>query len=73
MRRSEYESYAVDLAESEVGGDILGFVYKDGRICRYNKATNDFVVSRKETGVKTLHKPTDGIKKYLREERMSRL
>ena len=62
-----YQQKALELAQSAVGGDILGYKAKDGAIVRYNKATNDFAKAY-STGIATYYKPSDGMKYYQRDK-----
>ncbi|MBR2214641.1 MAG: hypothetical protein IJ849_02645 [Selenomonadaceae bacterium] len=60
----QYEEKAVALAESAVGGDILGHIDKDGVVIRYDICSNDFVKGRPAKGIFTMFKPSDGIRYY---------
>lgn len=43
-----YEEAADKLAKTPVGGDILGYVRRDGRYAKYKKSTKEFVVYKIE-------------------------
>ncbi|GHV57418.1 hypothetical protein FACS1894216_21940 [Synergistales bacterium] len=57
-------SKAHSLIQKPVGGDILGYQTKDGKIVRYDKATNDFVSGDPSRGVATMMKLTDGENRF---------
>lgn len=62
-----YLGRAIELAQKPVGGDITGYVRKDGKsFVRYNKATNEYVIAvvGSEGGIITLFKPTNGEKYF---------
>lgn len=63
--KEQYQQRALELIEMPVGGNILGHVDKEGVIIRYDKETNDFVKGVIEKGIRTMFKPTDGIKYYM--------
>ena len=68
ISKEEYQKNAVELAESPVGGNILGYKSKDGYICRYNTESNDYVKADINKGVRTMFKP-DSKEEYFREQK----
>ena len=62
--KEQYAQRALELAQSEVGGDIDGYKATKGSnansIVRYDKITNDWVRAYPSTGVATLFKPNNG-------------
>ena len=64
LTMEQYVATAVKLAESPVGGDILGHIDKDGVVIRYNRKTNDFVKADIKKGIRTMFKPKIGINYY---------
>ena len=50
----QYKQKALDLIQSEVGGDILGYRTDGGKIVRWNKATNDYATAWLDGDIKTM-------------------
>lgn len=66
LTMEQYVATAVKLAESPVGGDILGHIDKNDDVIRYNVKTNDFVKASLTKGIRTMFKPDEGFKYYQR-------
>ena len=66
----QYEERALDLVQSSVGGDIVGYKNKHDQVIRYDKKRNDFVKGHPQKGVFTMFKPDDGAEYF---ERMKKL
>lgn len=65
LTKEQYEKRGVQLAESAADGkNILGYKTKEGHICRYDVAKNDYVKADINKGLRTLFKPDEGIKYY---------
>lgn len=63
-----YIKRAIKLAQTPVGGDVIGYARKDGMsFVRYNKATNDYVIAKvgSRGGIVTMFKPKRGESYYL--------
>lgn len=58
--KKDYESKAIKLLESSVGGNIKGHIDAHGNIIRYDTEKNDFAKGNPNKGVKTLFKPNEG-------------
>lgn len=58
--KEQYEKRAVELAEMPVGNGIRGYKTKEGYICRYDVAKNDYVKADVVKGIRTMFKPEDG-------------
>ena len=56
MTKEEYGKLALDLAESPVGGDILGHINNENQIVRFNKKTGLFVKGDPNIGIATCFK-----------------
>ena len=67
MTMEEYLTKAQELINSPIGGDIEGFVSKNGYIFRYNKATNEFATAKPNGIIETLYRPERGMT-YWREQ-----
>lgn len=65
----QYVERAVKLAEMSVGGDILGHIDKEYQIIRYDCEENDFVKADLNKGIRTLFKPMEGIKYYIKQRK----
>ena len=50
----QYKQKALDLIQSEVGGDIMGYRTEGGKIVRWNKATNDYATAWLDGNIKTM-------------------
>ena len=72
--KKDYLKVALELVQSEVGGDIYGHLNKDGHVVRYDAAHNDFVKGDPSKGVFTMFKPVEGKAYYdsVREEDLER-
>ena len=57
------------LAEMPVGGDILGHIDKNNQIIRYDCKENDFVKADLNKSIRTLFKPMEGIKYYIKQRK----
>lgn len=64
--KEQYEARAVELAEMPCGKGILGYRSKDGRICRYDTKTNDYVKANINDGAVTMYKPKEGLRYFNR-------
>ena len=54
MTVEQYKTKALDLLQSDIGGDIDGFETKNGKTVRYNKATHDYAVGIEGTEITTM-------------------
>jgi pyocin large subunit-like protein len=61
MTKDIYLKRAKNLLNSDVGGDIDGFVSKDGWVFRYNKRTNEFATAKPDGTIETLFRPKEGM------------
>jgi phage-related protein (TIGR01555 family) len=59
MTKDQYAKRAHELVISPVGGSIMGYRTASGKVVRYDKETNDFVVGF-DAGVGTMFKPKRG-------------
>ena len=50
-----------------VGNGILGYKTKEGYICRYDTAKNDYVKADLNKGIRTMFKPDEGMVYYKKE------
>lgn len=67
--QEEYLQKARELINSSIGGDIEGFVSKNGKwTYRYNKATNEFAIGREEGAISTFYRPEEGITYWINEK-----
>ena len=57
----DYILRATELLNSSIGGNILGFTGKTGRVYRYDKSMNDYAVGSKGGRILTLFKPVEGM------------
>lgn len=64
----QYEQRALELIQMPCGNGILGYLGKDGKLCRYDSIRNDYVVGRPDRGIYTMFKPTRGIAYYREKE-----
>lgn len=69
LTMEQYVERAVKLAEMPVGGDILGHIDKNNQIIRYDCKENDFVKADLNKGIRTLFKPIEGIKYYIKQRK----
>lgn len=60
ISKEQYQTKAVELAESGMDEDILGYLTKEGYICRYNRKTNDYVKADVDKGIRTMFRPDEG-------------
>lgn len=65
--KEQYAKRAVELAEMPVGNGILGYKTKEGYICRYDTAKNDYVKADLNKGIRTMFKPDEGMVYYKKE------
>lgn len=61
MKIEEYLRKAQELINSPIGGNIEGFVSKNGYTFRYNKVTNEFATAKPNGIIETIYRPTDGL------------
>jgi len=61
ITKEEYLKRSKELLNSKVGGNIDGFVSKDGTVFRYNAATNEFATAKADGTIETLFRPKNGI------------
>jgi hypothetical protein len=61
MSTTKYLNKARELINSPIGGDIQGFISKNGYTFRYNVVTNEFATANPDGFIETLYKPTRGI------------
>ena len=64
--KEQYAARALELAEMPVGNGILGYKTKEGHICRYDAAKNDYVKADINKGIRTMFKPDEGKEYYQR-------
>lgn len=57
----QYLNKARSLLNSQVKGDIDGFVSKEGWVFRYNTRTNELATAKPDGTIETLFRPKDGI------------
>jgi len=67
ITKDAYLKRAGDLLGREPGGNILGAARANGDILRYNIRTNEFAVGTAEGTIRTLFRPTEGLKYWLRQ------
>jgi RHS repeat-associated protein len=65
ITKAAYLKRASTLLDSDIGGDIYGFVRKNGDILRYNRRTNEFAAQTADGRIKTLFRPKDGLNYWL--------
>ena len=65
MTMQEYLKKTQDLLNSPIGGDIEGFVSKNGYTFRYNKVTNEFATAKPNGTIETLYRPERGLEYWL--------
>lgn len=68
ITKEQYEITGLKLAESSVGGNIIGHADKYGNVIRYDISKNYFAKGNPEKGLKTFMKPKNG-RKYYDEQR----
>ncbi|MVT07966.1 DUF6443 domain-containing protein [Chitinophaga tropicalis] len=69
ISKAAYYSRAIRLAESEVGGNIMGFTSKKGWIFRFNSATEEFLTVHPSGYIETFFRPEEGLKYFLNQIR----
>lgn len=57
LTKRQYNDYALELVQSAIGDDILGYKTNSGAIVRYKVTSNDFVKGYPNSGIATLFKP----------------
>ncbi|WP_439415072.1 hypothetical protein [Larkinella sp. GY13] len=62
-----YYNRAVKLAESQVGGKIMGFTSKQGWTFRFNKVTGEFLTTHPNGHIETFFRPKSGIDYFLKQ------
>jgi RHS repeat-associated protein len=67
ITKTAYLKRAQDLLGRDVGGDILGHVRANGDVLRYNARTNEFAVGAADGTIRTLFRPSGGMKYWLDE------
>ena len=69
----EYDDYAMNLVQSAVSKDILGYKTADGAVVRYRVSSNDFVKGYPKGGIATMYKPrgdgSKGLEYYKRKKK----
>ena len=65
MTAEEYNRRALDLVQSPVSKDVLGYKTMDGAVVRYRISTNEFVKGYPQGGIATMYKPKGDPKKGL--------
>jgi pyocin large subunit-like protein len=61
ITKDAYLKRAQNVLNSCVGGDIEGFVSKEGWVFRYNTRTNEFATAKIDGTIETLFRPNTGI------------
>lgn len=64
--KEEYAKRALQLIQSQTSDTILGYKTSAGEIVRYDKTTNDFVKGHPDGGIKTMFKPEDEERYFIR-------
>lgn len=67
ISKTAYYNRAVSLAESQVGGKIMGFTSKQGWTFRFNSATGEFLTTHPNGYIETFFRPTGGMDYYLKQ------
>ncbi|CAA7195192.1 hypothetical protein [Chryseobacterium potabilaquae] len=62
-----YYKRAVKLADSNIGGKVVGFVSKQGWTFKYNKATGEFLTIHPKGYIETFFRPKGGMNYYLKQ------
>lgn len=70
ISKTAYYNRAIRLAESQIGGKILGFTSKEGTIFRFNNATGEFVTKNPNGYIETFFRPTEGLTYYLKQVKL---
>lgn len=65
--KETYNETALELVQSAVSEDIVGYRTENGAVVRYQISTNDFVKGYPNRGIATMFKPKDGYKYYMRQ------
>lgn len=66
MTAEEYNRRALDLVQSPVSKDVLGYKTMDGAVVRYRISTNEFVKGYPQGGIATMYKPKGDPKKGIK-------
>lgn len=66
--KEQYEQRALELIQMPCGGGVLGYKTSEGKMCRYDTASNDYVTGNPDRGIYTMFKPIEG-RKYFDERR----
>ncbi len=53
----KYEQEALNLVQSRITDDIIGYKRLDGAVVRYRKSSNDLVIGYPPDGIATMYKP----------------
>lgn len=61
----EYLKKAQNLLNSQIGGNIEGFISHNGWIFKYNKTTNEFLTAKPDGTIETLFRPKEGVSYWL--------
>ena len=73
MTAEEYNQRALELVQSPVSKDVLGYKTADGGVVRYRISTNEFVKGYPDGGIATMYKPKGdplkGLKYYQNQEK----
>jgi len=65
ISKAGYYSRAVSLAESNIGGRVLGFTSEAGTNFRFNTFTGEFLTVHPKGYIQTFFRPTNGMDYYL--------
>lgn len=65
ISKSQYLENAQGLVNSKPSSNILSKTHTNGNTIVYNKVTNEFAVSDKNSNIKTYFKPSNGIWKQI--------
>ncbi|SFB86386.1 hypothetical protein SAMN05421780_101804 [Flexibacter flexilis DSM 6793] len=67
ISKTAYNKRAVQLANSQIGGKIMGFTSKQGWVFRFNSATGEFLTSHPNGYIETFFRPKAGLEYYLKQ------
>lgn len=70
MNRSAYYNRAVRLADSQIGGDILGFTSEGNTTFKLNKKTGEFIVINPDGKISSFYRRVTDPVKYLEEQKL---
>ncbi|HEV8546461.1 MAG TPA: polymorphic toxin-type HINT domain-containing protein, partial [Candidatus Limnocylindrales bacterium] len=65
--KEAYLARARSLLSSQPGGTVEGFIRTNGDVLRYNRFTNEFAVASANGTIRTLFRPADGLKYWLKQ------